>query len=131
MALEQNDYDFGGSNLHGIVHPSQPADLPITIGRFFGVRGESHLLGRTYGRPLECEYLLSDFDDPADLKNLLVSMDLKVGELTGDLAQTGNWSQTFGDCTFIGFERGIPFFDGSGEHGWCVEGRLKWIQRTL
>lgn len=131
MSLSHDDYDFGGSTLHSIVSPSGPAELPISVGRFPAVKGTSHLIGQLQDRPLECQYILKGYEDPEDLQDVLDEIDGKAGELTGTLTETGNYGQTYENCTFIGFDRGIPFKDGSGQHDWCVEGRLRWIQRKL
>ncbi len=131
MSLDHDGFTFGGGDLHGLVRPEQPAELQISPGRFFAVKGVSQLIGETTDRALSCEFMLSGYTDDSDLVDILDEIDNQAGQLIGDLVQSGNFGQTFGNCTFISFERGAPFFDASGVNGWNVEGRLHWIQRSI
>lgn len=129
MSLSHDGYAFGGSSLHGDVVPQGSFQPQLIAEEFFGVKGEAHLLGETGARDLVCEYTLSGFASAALLKVVLDEIDSKVGELTGTLTQSGNINVTYVKCTFVAYERGNMFLDGSGVNGWVCRGRLRWRQR--
>lgn len=127
--LTHDDYQFGGSSLHGDIVPVGSFEPKLLVENFFGVAGEAHLFGETGGRQLVCDYTLSGFEDTETLKSLLDEIDSNVGRLTGDLTIEVNISATYRYSTFLGLERAAMFYDGSGINNWCVHGRLHWRQR--
>ncbi len=133
MALSHDSYAFftSGSADHGMVRASGPHDLPIQIGRWFGVVGESHIIGEPDGRNLTCELTLQGYNTTTLLQSDLDALQTQAGQLTGTLTETisGN-SRTFAQCTFLGYAATAPaFLDGSGVNGWVQFGQLLWRQR--
>lgn len=53
MALIHNNVTLFGNNTHSNIMKG-PYDLPVQIGQYFGLVGESHLIGLTKGRDLWC-----------------------------------------------------------------------------
>lgn len=132
MSLSHDGYAFL-SVPHGPIVAEGPFELPIVPGQFFGVAGESHIIGEPYGRNLSCELTLQGYASIAALETALRALDAKAGSLTGTLTETiGANSRTFPQTTFIGFQQSPPgpFLDGSGVYGWVCFGRLIWRQRT-
>lgn len=129
MSLSQDAFSFLNAPHLPVV--GGRFDLPITVGQFFGVRGESHIIGEPYGRDLSCEITLQNYATIALLEAALHHYAIRAGRLTGTLTETlGGFSRQFPKCTFLGFEPGSePFVDGSGVHGWVMFGRLLWRQR--
>lgn len=132
MSLSQNGFAFL-SHDHGIVTPHGPFETAIAQGQFFGVIGESHIIGETYGRDLSCEYTMRGYATHGALATDLATLAGYQGVLVGDLTMTiGGNTTTFPKCTFIGVShspRGA-FLDGSGVHGWTLFARLHWRQRS-
>lgn len=131
MSLSHDGFSFFSAK-HGPVSVLVGFDLPIVFGQFFGVNGESHLIGDPYGRELSCELVMDGYTGTDDLESDLRTLDTKIGALTGTLTETiGGDDRTWGDCTFLGYQtdpRG-PFKDGSGQNGWVLFLRLFWRQR--
>lgn len=137
MALSQNGFSFFSAK-HGNVGQVQPADLPIVTAQFFGVNGETHVIGKPYGRVIGCEIVMDGYDTEADLLNDLDTLSGKIGVLTGTLTQTTGSTCNFPKATFLPFEilqidqqGNTRFLDGSGQNGWVAFVRLFWRQRTL
>lgn len=130
MSLSHSSFSFF-SNPSGVVETLSPHEIPIVTGQFFGVIGESHIIGETYGVDLACEYRFQDYATIALLRADKKTLEGKIGKLTGTLTQTIlTYDQTFQECTFLGFQPfEAPWFDGSGVHGWVQNGRLLWRQR--
>jgi hypothetical protein len=135
MALYQYTDDDATSevhfgNLHGVMEPD-PWDMPIQSFQVPGLYGVAHLIDKTKGRHLSCYLRYQGFETYALLEEGLANLDGVNGTLTGNVYFTGTLAGVFPRCTFLGFERTMPIkYDGSGENGWWVEGRLHWIQRT-
>jgi hypothetical protein len=135
MALYQykgdEDYDatlFG--NYHGVME-SDPWDMPIQTFQVPGLYGVAHLIDKTKGRHLSCMIRYQGFSSYYDLEVNLAGVDAVNGTLTGTVFFEGVLSCSYPKCTFIGFERMSQIkYDGSGQNGWWIEGRLHWIQRT-
>lgn len=130
MSLSHSGFSFDGS--HGLIVPLQPFELPVVVGQFFGVRGESHIVGETFGRDISCDITFDGYADLEDLQADMEEIDSKIGVLTGDLTETiGGKTRTFVDCTFMGYQQSPrgPFWDGSGQNGWVIDLRLFWRQR--
>jgi len=131
MAITQNSTTLAVNGQHGLITAIGPHDLPIAVGQFFGVEGESHIVGKRYGRHLVCEVTFSSYASRQALQAALDVMSSYAGSLTGTVTQTiGGDTVPFADCTFLGFEPSSPaFYEGSGVHGWVMFGALRWRQR--
>ena len=130
MSLSHDGYDYEGAG-HGIVQAMEPWELQIIEGKFFGLRNVAHIIGETGGRNLSCQLVLDEYEDRADLKAALDTIEGQAGQLTGDLIVSIDGTETYPDCTFLGFQPTAPsFLDGSGNFGWVQFGRLFWRQRT-
>jgi len=128
--IQQDGFDFFGLP-HGMVLPEGPFEVPLVVGRFFGVRGESHIVGQPWGRPLSCRLTLTDYASLDNLSADLATLASLVGTLTGELVETiGTSTRRFPHATFLGFAAdGEEFYDGTGVLGWTQFGRLQWMQR--
>jgi len=135
MAVYQFYNEDGGDyfhfgNYHGVM-VSDPFNQPIQTFQIPGVYGVAHLVDRTKDRHLSCEHRIQGFASYYDLEVNLSTIDAVNGSLFGDVFFEGVLAGTYYRCTFIGFERTSTIkYDGSGQNGWWVEGRLHWIQRT-
>jgi hypothetical protein len=123
------NFTFAGSTLHGDVIPSIDWEPELVQEKFFGVQGESHLIGAPAGRDLSCEYWLTGYVSAVALGADLVTIDSWIGRLLGAIVMSGNITGQYNNCTFLGYPRGARFFDGAGNLGWCVAGHLLWRQR--
>ena len=132
MSLAQNGFGFF-SHDHGIVTPEGPFETAIVTGQFFGILGESHIIGETYGRIISCSYIMRGYSTHGALADDLATLSSYQGYLVGDLTMTISANTTtFPKCTFLGLthdQRGA-FRDGSGVHNWVLFGRLNWRQRS-
>ncbi|MBW3538764.1 MAG: hypothetical protein KY476_00690 [Planctomycetes bacterium] len=131
MSLSQNGFTFGGYQ-HGLVR-SESWDVAIVRGKWFGVKGESHIIHSHYGRVLRCRLMITGRASHAALKAELDVLDTKIGLLTGTLTMTLNGVATpYPAATFKGYleEEPGPFQDASGVNGWCIFVDLIWQQRT-
>lgn len=133
MSLSQNSFTFLSAKHMPVIPPGMP-DLPIVVGQFMGVKGESHITGELWGQDLFCDASIDGYSTKAALETSLDTLRVKAGRLTGTLievigAGTRNWEQ----CTFIGFNiyPPGPFLDGSGVNGWVAFLRLLWRQRKV
>lgn len=125
-----SSYTFQGSTQHGdIVVQGNDWDPEIVTEKFFGVTGESHLIGSPGGRDLAAEFWLTGYSTPTLLGNDLFTISSKIGLLLGSVTLSGNLAGTYNNCTFLGYQRSPRFYDGSGVNLWCVQGRLLWRQR--
>lgn len=123
-----DEYSFG--NYHGVMEP-MPWDMPIQSFQVPGVLGVAHLIDKTKSRHLSCEMRFQGYSSYANLESALASLDAYNGVLKGTVYFTGTLAGSFPKCTFLGFERtNRSRYDGSGQNGWWIEGRLHWIQRT-
>ena len=106
-------------------------DPELVQEKYFGVEGESHLIGAPGGRDLEAEFWLTGFANPGLLGAALLAIDGQIGDLRGTIAIVGgNFDgNAWNNCTFLGYQRGARFYDGSGINSWCVQGKLRWRQR--
>lgn len=129
MSLSQDSFAFESSSYHGDIVPG-PWNPQIVVEEFFGVAGEAHLNGAWGGRDLRCDYDLIGYASSTALNAAILRIDAKINQLTGTLTIAGNISHSFPKCSFLGYERGPMFLDGSGINGWCCFGRLHWRQRN-
>lgn len=131
VSITQNSTTLAVDGQHGMITAIGPHDLPIAVGKFFGVVGESHIVGSRYGRDLVCDVTFSGYANRAALQTALDLMSDYNGALTGTVIQNISSDITlFNECTFLGFEPARPaFLEGSGVHGWVMFGRLRWRQR--
>lgn len=133
MSLSQNGFAFLSAR-HMPVVPSGPFDLPIVVGQFMGVKGESHIVGQPWGREITCDITIDGYATNQAIEVDLQTLDSKIGNLTGDLTETiGAGTRTYDDCTFLGYQVFPPgiFYDGSGSNGWVCFLRLVWRQRRI
>lgn len=130
MALSHDGYSFESAD-HDPILPASEHELPIVVGQFFGVNGESHIIGEPVGRELFCAITLDGYNTNTLLQAAINTLSSKAGQLTGTLTETiSSNSRTFSQCTFLGFfPSGPPFVDGSGVNGWVQSGFLRWRQR--
>jgi hypothetical protein len=124
-----SNFTFGASALHGDVIVQGDFEPELIPEKYFGVAGESHLIGAPGGRDLSCEYWLAGYVSAIALGNDLQTIDTKIGLLLGAVAITGNITGSYNNCTFLGFHRGARFLDGAGNLGWMCCGQLIWRQR--
>ena len=132
MSITQNSTTLAANGQHGLITAIGAHQLPVAVGQWFGVEGESHIVGSRYGQDLVCDVTFSSYATRQALQAALDTMSSYAGVLTGTVTQSisGDVS-TFADCTFLGFEAARPaFFDGSGVHDWVMFGRLRWRQRV-
>lgn len=132
MSLSHDSFAFFGLGTEGVIEEIGPHQLPIAVGQFFGVVGESHIIGETYGVDLRCSFRFQGYNTITLLRTDKKTLESKIGKLTGTLTQTisGN-ANAYEDCTFLGFAPlRPPFLDGSGVYGWVQFGHLFWRQRT-
>lgn len=131
MSITQDSTTLAANGQHGLITAIGPHEVPIAIGRWFGVEGESHIIGSRYGRELVCDVTFSGYASRAALQTALDLMSSYNGALTGTVTQSiSGDSTTFNECTFLGFEAARPaFYDGSGVNDWVMFGRLRWRQR--
>lgn len=130
MSLSHDSFTFF-SNPEGVIQVVQPHQPAIAVGAFFGVIGESHIIGEPQGADLACEYRFQNYNTIATLRSAEKTLEANYGKLTGTLTQTisGN-TREYKETTFIGFRAfEAPFLDGSGAHGWVMRGILLWRQR--
>ena len=128
MSLVQDSFTFF-NGLHGLISERETGDLPLVIGQFFGVRGESHIVGEQYGSVLTCELILDGYASLAALGNDIVTLKTKRSKLNGTLVEqsAGGFTRSWPNTTFLGFEEQRPvFFDGSGANGWVQFLNLFW-----
>lgn len=113
-----------GNPLHGTLKES-PWEQPVGVQSYFGVIGEQHLVGRIQGRDLEIDIMLFNAANEAALRTATTAIAAQQG-LSGTLTVNG---LTWGNVRFVGFTPSeAPFLDGSGQHGWCVRGVLRFRQ---
>lgn len=102
--------------------------------QFFGVRGESHLIGERCGRLLSCELTL-EYSSEANLFAAIQTLDDKLGTLTGTLTVVSGSTYTFEECTFTNYvmlpadQQGNTFFKDAAGNQWVAFVRLFWRQR--
>jgi len=136
MALYQykgeEDYDatlFG--NYHGVME-IDPVDMPIQTFQVPGLTGVAHLIDKPKGRHISCYIRYQGFSSYYDLEVNLAGLEAVTGTLSGTVFFEGTLACSYPKCTFVSFERTSKIqYDGSGQNGWWVEGRLHWIQRSL
>ena len=127
MSITHAGFNFGGSDLHGLIVPLAQYVPLVDTSQWFGVQGEAQIVAPPAGRDLGCEYTLGDFVSPDAIETVLRGIDAQVGLLTGTISLS-TMTSVWGNCTFMGFEREAPWLDG-GVHGWTCQGRLLWRQR--
>lgn len=134
MSLSQDGFSYLSAK-HSTVGPASEPELPVVIGQFMGVRGESHLIGERYGRILTAELTL-EYSTEANLYAGLQTLDDKVGKLTGTLTVVGAGSTyTFEQATFISWvpipfdQQGNFIFKDAAGNQWVAFVRLFWRQR--
>ena len=124
--------------MHEPVMPG-PYDLKTVRATFFGLPGESEIIGFRNGRNLECRHwLYGNYATPAALVADLQRMEGFVGS-HGLLVMTafdGATVEEFHNCTFLGFERELiddvnyllKDMAGTLDGGWFARGVLRWRQ---
>lgn len=136
MSINQNGYTFTNSVSGnpwdtGILVAETDFDLAVIQSKFMGVQGEALITDQPKGRFLTCDVAFRDYPYRTDLDNDLLSLAAQAGQLTGTLEQVlATDTYQFPNCTFLGvfWEPPGPFYDGSGQHGWCLFGKLRWRQ---
>jgi hypothetical protein len=140
MSLNQNGFDFTNTSSGdpwdtGTLFAETDFDLRLITSDFVGVKGEAVIADQPKGRVLACDVIFRDYPTRADLDTDLVNLASQAGQLNGTLTQVlpsdgDNPPSTFPNCVFLGvqWDPPGPFWDGSGQHGWCLFGRLRWRQ---
>lgn len=130
MPLSHDGYAFQ-SGISGSVEPYSP-EVPMVIGKSFGVLGESHLIGSPYGRDLNCELTISGYASDAACQAAIADIHNRIGTLTGTLTNTVlGVASSYPNSTFLQcYVSDGPRRDGSGVHGWFARLRLTWRQRA-
>lgn len=130
MALAQDGYAFL-SMPHGAIVESGFFEVPIVTGQFFGVVGESHIIGSPQGRLISCEFTFESYATTSALETARAALAAKVGTLTGTLTETiGGNGRVFNAATFLGFQPDAPPFQEGATSNWVQFGRLLWRQRN-
>ena len=129
---------FPGVSLPGTNGPliQTAPTLQTKRTKFFGVLGESEIIGYGGGRYLECtHWLYGGWTTPDQIKAALLAIDSAVG-LHGTLTISGSVSRPYENCTFEGFTfshlgilvcRDGGLGDGANPSFW-VEGTVRWYQ---
>lgn len=131
MPLTFGDYQIPGINRAPAVGAPE---LEAIRTKFFGVAGESEILGAIGGRTLEYFYYFSKSDwEQEDLVTNLATLKTYVGT-NATLTESGSVSETFADVTFDGFERvgpQLPDTAGTFLGGWWIPLVLRFRQLTV
>jgi hypothetical protein len=123
VTLGPDSFNFGAP-LHGTLEES-PWDQPVAVQGYFGILGEVHLVGRNQGRDLSLQIMLFNGANEATLRTVTNGIGAVQG-LSGMLTIN---SLTWPNVRFVGFTPSeAPWWDGSGQLGWCVRGTLKFRQ---
>jgi len=131
MALTHAGVTLFGSNTHTDIMTG-PYDFPMQIGQFFGLVGESHLVGLTKGRDLFCELDVTNYSTPGNLENAITAIQNYVNQpLFGTLRiiYPTNRYVDYANCTFTGIQKsadGIRYEPKSGTYRAVVA--LTWRQ---
>ena len=117
------------ATFHGVMECEEWTQ-PVQALAVPGLIGSTHLLDYRKSRSLSIEIRAHGYSSYANLNTALEALDALNQTLTGSVVLSGALVATHANCTFMGFKRGTPRFDGSGNNGWWIEGRLHWIQRS-
>jgi len=117
MALVHNGVTLFGGNTHTNIMTG-PYDMPMQIGQFFGLVGESHLIGLTKGRDLWCEVDVLNYSTRGRITTAITALQNYVNQpLFGTLRiiYPNNTYDDFPNCTFTGVQQipGGPFYEAS------------------
>lgn len=113
-----------------IIDAAGPYEPELIVTKYPGLTGETHLIGKPAGRELFCEYRFRGYSTLALLHAAVQSVQLATTVLTGTLTQTIQGStQTFGPCTFLGFQKTRNAFFDKISQGYVLDGILRWRER--
>lgn len=122
---------LAGLNFYGTVgHIIEGAwEFDVKRTKFFGVIGESEILGGIGSRKITAPYwFYNSFSTGANLADALYDLDSYIG-LNGTLTESGTISRSWEKVTFDGFtrdsSRGMIF---SAQLGWLIIGTLNFTQ---
>lgn len=123
---------FSFTHDHGPLKEGPPEVNNLRY-QFPGVKGEDHLDGQTKGHDITTFYNITGRSSPADLKSVIDQLRDKAGNLSGTLSVSGDFSASYGDCTFIGFypDQLGEHWDASGINDWCCFGTLVWRSKGI
>lgn len=110
MSLVHNGVTLFGDNTHSDVFEA-PYDFPVQIGQWFGLQGESHLIGQTHGRELFCEVDATGYATPGAILTAMTALRNYINQpLHGDLVITfpSGGTNTEPSCTFTGLHKVQP-----------------------
>lgn len=128
MTIILDGYQFGtnnGETLHGdVVAPD--FDFKESVNTYWGLTGGTVNYSPPETRILTIDVTIRGFTTQTLLLQSIAVLRSRITRLGGTLTVDGiAWPQ----CAFIGFDtKGPQFFDGSGYHGWCRQGTLKFRQ---
>lgn len=120
---------FGGTSFvgtHGAVIAA-PSQLQLSRTKFWGVNGESEIVGYRGGRSIQAELWIhsSGYTTAEQVFNELQAMDAAIGT-NADLVDTGI-SRIWYSCTFMGFEQQediLPIIGGQLTGSYFTRGML-------
>ncbi len=122
---------IGSLNFPGLCGPIIPAnwELQMKLSKFFGVIGESVILGGMGGRPIAARFWMYDsYETAQDLENTINQVNSYIGEY-GTLSINGTAARSWDKVLFLGFVPAQdPLFDSS--LGWIMIGDLFFRQLT-
>lgn len=133
MAIVQSGITLVDELHSGRIVSAGLPDFQLHRRVYFGLRGESHVVGEQGGQDLACQIV---FDTFATALLLQAAVDVKQAlagnPLTGDVIQTiGGVATTYENCTFLGFEATSPIrFDSGGGNFFYQFGFLRWRKRV-
>ena len=117
------------ATFHGVME-CEEWQQPLQALAVPGLIGSTHLLDYRKSRTISIEARHHGYASYAALSTAMEALDALNQALTGTVVLSGSLVAEHANCTFMGFKRGTPRFDGSGNNGWWIEGRFHWIQRS-
>lgn len=120
---------FRGSPVLGTCGQLQVGEWDPLLARtvFFGVIGESEIVGGVGGRDIECEvWIHNSWNNSAAVVNAITTLENATNS-NGLLVESGPVYREFPNCTFLGcrVDRGpLP----SNTVGWFAIATLRWRQ---
>lgn len=129
MTLSHDSYAFESAP-HDPVRYAGAPEQQIVVAQFFGVLGESHITGETWGRDLVCRIRLDGYASTAALQTAIETIESKAMQLTGTLTETiGGNDRTWEQCTFLGIELPQDPFNDPHRNWTQLNAFLRWRQR--
>ncbi|MEQ8636913.1 MAG: hypothetical protein RIC33_18830 [Gimesia maris] len=121
MALVHNGVTLFGGNTHTNIMKG-PYDMPMQIGQFFGLVGESHLIGLTKGRDLWCNVDVLNYSTRGRIESSITALQNYINQpLFGTLRiiYPNNNYNNYVNCTLTGVHEdpeGIKYEASNGTY---------------